>query len=503
MMAAAPAAALAAPSPAGGLGPACFRPLARGGFGDPLNAYAHSMEWFDGHLYVGTTRSNLCMMKVSRIHGTFDAWPVECPDYLYDQDMHAQIWRLPADALARAGDEDPAPGWASVYRAPDIVNAKGEALPRELGYRCMAVFQGRSDPKPALYVATYAPARGFGTHILRSLDGRSFETVPRPAGIDDGVITLRLLVAFKGRLFTAPTGRAGGAPNLAGQALVYATEDPVNGSWDVANEPAFGDAGNLGVFEMAACGDWLYAGTGNLKGYQVWRTRAEGRPPFAWERVLVNGAHRGPTNQGVASLCAHRGHLYVGSGIQHGGIDPGNKVGPAGPELVRIHEDGTWDLIVGFSRDTPEGYKPALSGLLPGFGNFFAGYFWRMVSHDGWLYLGTFDWSLMLRFATQGRWPRRFHAAITKVGLDAVFAQQAGADLHRSADGENWLTVTRDGFGNPYNYGIRTLVSTPGGLSVGTVNPFAPKVAERLEGGGWAYRANPDGGAEIWLGRRP
>ena len=30
-----------------------FSRIARNGFGDPLNAYAHTMAWFDGHLYVG------------------------------------------------------------------------------------------------------------------------------------------------------------------------------------------------------------------------------------------------------------------------------------------------------------------------------------------------------------------------------------------------------------------------------------------------------------------
>ena len=35
-----------------------FKRVAYGGFGDGQNAYAHSMAWFDGHLYVGTTRGN-------------------------------------------------------------------------------------------------------------------------------------------------------------------------------------------------------------------------------------------------------------------------------------------------------------------------------------------------------------------------------------------------------------------------------------------------------------
>jgi len=43
------------------------------------------------------------------------------------------------------------------------------------------------------------------------------------------------------------------------------------------------------------------------------------------------------------------------------------------------------------------------------------------------------------------------------------------------------------------------MASTPLGLFVGTVNPFAPTIAVR-EKGRWVYRENSEGGLEIWLG---
>ena len=55
-----------------------FKRVAQGGFGDGLNAYAHSMAWFNGHLYVGTTRGNFPLMK-ARLPIGMDVWPVECP----------------------------------------------------------------------------------------------------------------------------------------------------------------------------------------------------------------------------------------------------------------------------------------------------------------------------------------------------------------------------------------------------------------------------------------
>ena len=69
-----------------------FVRIAQGGFGDGLNAYAHSMAWFDGHLYVGTTRGNFPFMK-ARLPIGMDVWPVECPENPFDLDMRAEIWR--------------------------------------------------------------------------------------------------------------------------------------------------------------------------------------------------------------------------------------------------------------------------------------------------------------------------------------------------------------------------------------------------------------------------
>ncbi len=85
--------------------------------------------------------------------------------------------------------------------------------------------------------------------------------------------------------------------------------------------------------------------------------------------------------------------------------------------------------------------------------------------------------------------------------MENIVARQGGFELWRSSDGENWLPVNRQGFGNPYNYGLRTLISTPHGLFLGTANPFGPRVAVRREDQ-WRYEDNPRGGLEVWLGRR-
>ncbi len=477
------------PWPQKGLGPTDFRQIAKNGFGDPHNAYPHSMALFADKLYVGTSRSNMCMLRVSKMRTRIKHWPVECPDNLYDLDMRAQIHALDFGTGR----------WREVFRSPLIEARNGGQVPQAMSYRCMTLFQGESDEKQTLYCGTYASARGDGAHILRSTDGETFAPTLRPDSFAS-VITVRFLVPFKGRLFTSPTGIAGGNPNAAFQAVLYETRDPLRQPWVPVNALGFGDPGNVSVLELAAFGEHLYAGTLNYEGFQIWRTTAEGNPPYTWERVVTRGAWRGKLNQCAFSMRVFKGALYIGGGIQHGGIDVANRTGPAGPEVIRIHPDGTWDLVVGLGRETPEGWKAALSGYRPGFGYITNGYFWRMEVHDDWLYLGTLNWAVMMPYASQENWPDLVRRVYGRLGPQQVFDHLSGAHLYRTYDGENWLAVTRNGFDNPYNYGIRTLVSTPHGLAVGLVNPFGPKVGV-VEGDSVRYEPNPLGGLEIWLGR--
>jgi hypothetical protein len=169
--------------------------------------------------------------------------------------------------------------------------------------------------------------------------------------------------------------------------------------------------------------------------------------------------------------------------------------------LIRIYPDDTWNLVMGTARETPHGRKLPVSGLGAGFDNFFNGYIWRMVVHDGWLYVGTFDWSVFLLFAQRSRMLPWLQKHVDEHGAEAIVSQQGGFDLWRSRDGNTWSPVTLSGLDNPYNYGVRTLVSSRHGLFVGTANPFGPEVAAHLARG-WTYVDNRDGGPEVWLASR-
>ena len=230
---------------------------------------------------------------------------------------------------------------------------------------------------------------------------------------------------------------------------------------------------------MTIFNGFLYAGTINSDmGFQVWKTRADGSP-YQWQKVITAGAFRGNVNEAVVSMCVFKGALYIGTGLQGFGFEKTYDEGPAAAELIRIHPDDSWELIVGDPRRTFEGRKLPLSGLGPGFDNGYNTVIWRMAEHEGWLYAGTEDVSVLLlswfRIA-----PRR--ARLWGKAIDAFLDARGGFDLWRSHDGTAWEQVTGVGFGNPRSHGIRTFASTPAGLFVGTATAR---------------------GCEIWWGRRP
>lgn len=476
-----------------GLSAADFTCIADNGFGDAQNAYCHAMAYFRDQVYVGTTRHSMALLKLfpPLEPPAMDPWPVKVPGSVQDLDMRGQIWRW----------EPSSRKWDKVHTSPVINGQNGQEVPRDLGYRGMAVFQGRSDPEPALYVCAMSTVlRGTAARILRSADGVNFSAVSEPGLGNPNVSTFRSLVAFDDHLFIPPTGE-GITFNSNQASIILRSADPVEGQWELAGEPGFGDTSNNGIFELEVFNGHLYAGTFNhYQGYQIWKTPMTGAASCQWTKVIERGAYRGPWNEMTMSMCVFDGSLYVGSGIQNGGYDRNNMVGPAAGEIIRIYPDDSWELVVGTPRQTPDGMKYPLSGMGPGFDNLFAGYIWRMAVHEGWLYASTFDWSMFLQYARRPSRPAQ--RMVQGLGADRVVHLGGGFELWRTQDGVNWIPVTQNGLGNPYNYGARNLISTPYGLFLGTANPFGPEVVARIATG-WVYIPNPRGGAEVWLGQTP
>lgn len=467
-----------------------FRQIGVRGVGDPHNTYAHSMVWFKDCLYVGTSRNNLWLVKRrGRVAPPpeMECWPVPVPDPMPPEKMRAQILRY-----------DPRRGeWTLVYESP-IVMRDGKPAPRDLGYRGMVVFQGRSDPEPALYAAGTSSE---GLHLLRSLDGEHFEEIGEPGFGDPRMVSARSMLEWRGRLYVTPVGATGKTPNETEVPVILESDDPAAGRWREVCVPSFGEDTNKAIAEIEVFDDHLYAATLNPScGFQLYKTRGEGEPPYRWTRVMTAGAYRGYLNEGIAHMCEFGGALYLATGIAGGGYNRWHQIGPAAAEVLRIFPNGSWDLLVGSPRLTPAGLKLPLSGLGAGFNHPLNGYMWRVCEHEGWLYVGTYNSAVFFPFKPV-KVPERVFEMLKLRDMDELLARYGGCHLWRTQDGERFYPITTNGFGTPYNYGVRQLLSTPSGLFVGTANPFGPQVGVKRDGQ-WRYEENPRGGMEVWLGDR-
>jgi SAM-dependent methyltransferase len=468
-----------------------YRLASRNGFGDGWNAYPHSMAWFNGELFVGVTRANLCMIKMHKAH-TLNPWPIKCPKDVWEiKDRQVEVWAL-----------NPEKGeWRKAFRSPLVLGREGNMVTRDIGYRAMSVFEKNGEK--TLCIATWAPKKAKDPGILMTRDGREFSFAPI---MENGKVnTFRSLEAFKGKLYIAPTGRFSdfgwdGKPCISDFPVVMETDDPASGKWTEVSEYGFGDPENLSIYELGVFNGHLYAGTFNpTTGCQIWKSDCEGSPPYKWKKVVTHGAYRGNLNEMAMTMCAHKDALYVGTGIQNGGFDYDHIIGPAAAEILRIHPDDSWEVVVGEQRQTPEGFKLPVSGYEAGFNRIYNGYIWEMESYNGWIYAGTLNWCSMLPFLDLQKLPYAKKMNLRRIGIDSMMENFAGCHLWRSRDGSSWEPVTQHGFGNPYNQGIRSLTASPHGLFIGVSNPFGPEIATRnLDG--WDYVPNPLGGLEIWQG---
>ena len=191
--------------------------------------------------------------------------------------------------------------------------------------------------------------------------------------------------------------------------------------------------------------------------------------------------------------------------------------------LYRMDKNENMELVVGNStKMVPNG---SLSGLKSGFGRNENQYIWRMEVYDGKLYVGTHDASSLLECfgqfvngnllkRTPSEWKDQWSylkalmkaletvdpngtgnpdtlAQTIKFSYNFVFKNitvrnmasaikllnylrtaKRGFDLYVTEDGVNFETITIDGFGDPYNHGLRVFATTDQGLCLGTANPF-------------------------------
>lgn len=434
-----------------------FRRVASGGLGDEANTWAWSMKWFKGKLYVGTGRSVSCIIfGTQALETDMPIYPggLDCAPDMLDLRLRAEIWRYTPETKV----------WERVYQSPEDValgpDDRGTAryTARDVGYRGMTVFT-EADGTEALYVGAVTASTIFGhrpvfaaggyppPRILRSVDGVNWQAIPQAPGTfmgdikniitDNKVVGFRSLVSYKGKLFAT-------ASDFRGQGVLIASSNPAagNNSWQRVSPPISESLPVIWALEVF--NNFLYVTTGKLHtdhGYGVYKTDAEGAPPYRFTPVITQGGNQPNLDlrsDAGLSMIVFNGRLYVGTNRNC--------------ELVRINPDDTWDVVVGEPRETPQGWKYPISGFGMQYSNAWNRHFWEMgVSSTG-MYLATWDASGM---------------AIDYPIVSFRSSSQFGLDLLKTTDGVFWTAISKSGLGDGDNMGGRTFESTPFGMFFG------------------------------------
>ncbi len=465
----------------GGFNEVDFIKTAEAGFNDPQNSYAWCITEFQGDIYVGTARNFLYRVfrAVVELGVLPDGWmypgvtvpagELWSPEHA--DDMCGEIWRYRNDVWERVYRSVP----VDVSHIPGV--PAGAMEPKEPGFRYMITFTDKWGEE-AIYAASGASLVA-GRLLLKSTDGTTWEEVVAPPAITEG--DSRSMSVHNGRLYIGPAGN-----DLT--AKLWATDDPSSTgdgtNWQLAADFTEEVPGrNVAVVSMVSLNGYLYAGTQNDEaGFQLWRSNAaspDHPQPGDWTRIIEYGAGDMASTRAL-TMTVFQGSLMVGTSMFPLYQEPPYLLPAKGFELLRVAADDTWEFLIGdpeAKKPPPEGAQATrtpLSGYHGGFGNVLNVYCWAMLEFDGVLYLGTFDMNSFVYYLLQGG-----KSAEALASLDPAIQDQAkaagpfaGTDVWKTEDGITWKSITLNGFSNPGNYGIRTMIRTEDSLILGTANPF-------------------------------
>jgi hypothetical protein len=387
--------------------PLTFHPVAPQGFGDRQNSWAWSMEWFQGKLYVGTTRAHDCVVAAA-MSTVFPVYPPSDPDTQCTPDpkdlaVQAEIWSWSPGAA----------GWTRVLQSPNnvAIPGSGKFTARDIGYRGMLAWQ-EPDGTQALYVGGCSsrvmypgapPAR-----LLRSTDGVTFNPVPQAPGTFLGDLRypcFRGITSFNGKFYALATDHAG-------KGVVLESADPKLGNNSFRQITPEGAV----AYEALAVNGALYITFVHQQGFRLYKTSAAGPLPYAFTPIIVDGGYKAPAGNPIAlSMAVFNSMLYIGGNSVRSSnvincalniLCVQSIVGNGGAEIFRVHPDDTWDLVAGESRSTPAGQKNALSGRGAGLGWVLNQHMWRMEVYEGVLYITMFPLNYEIR------WPARMSRRI-------------------------------------------------------------------------------------------
>lgn len=373
---------------------------------------------------------------------------------------------------------DPGP---AIYRM-DVRSRQWTKLyqsPADVGYRMMKSFRGGPGGE-----ILYAGSAGFQTCRLIAVESSGsvtevFRSPARPA-----ISSIRAITQHDGRLFWAA--------DTAQQPGIWHSSNPLGDfragrSFAELPQP---DPGMIParaeVADMISAYGWLYVfyiahspvpGQPILEGFWTVKGRWMGNR-WVWQPLVGNhpqAKYRPGIDSalnGAAAPFRYKNHVYVGTldgntfrmmtGLGGASL-PGPVGGQLQPEVIINIMGGRHGMRV-YRFDAADRWERVMPGgrgdaAAEGFGSALNKYIWRFGEQNGVLYAGTFDISTGVDVLSGGSFQ------------DPVIR---GFDLCSTKDGINWTCESRNGFDDPFNYGVRSFVSDAqkGALYMGTANPF-------------------------------
>ncbi|MCP3944050.1 MAG: hypothetical protein GY710_21580 [Desulfobacteraceae bacterium] len=357
------------------------------GFGDSTNQYAWSMESFKGSLYVGT---------LNHTHATpgmelfFLGFPVKSNG--------TQIHK---------GTRDVDGTWAW-----EKILSDGNGNSDNYGIRKLKVIGDY------MYGAVANHVDGF--ELWRTFDGVNWEVVvDKGLGNPDNT-SGRGLSAHDGYLYLGVENRKSGA-QIWRRAIADDGDFMENSEWEQVVSAGLGNTSNYWFSDFVEYNGWLYCGTLNLSGMELWRT-ADG---VNFEKIFDKG-NGVQSNTAAMKLYVYKDKLYVGTMNFIQGASLYVNTNTAGTRFEPLFTQGN--------------------------GHRNNSYVWYMKAFNDRLYVGTF---------------KSFGE------FDLFSAKDPGMN--------DWTAETIDAFGNAGQYGIRTMAVYQDKLMIGTAtakNDEACKIFE-------------------------